>query len=66
MLNWFKNLFLKQWEVQPCGCKYYQGCFTPLEVERCPKHEQEFQEWLKKQPPEPPKDDYDPNIYFIG
>lgn len=39
-----------------CGCKYYQGRFTPLEVEYCEKHEAEWKEWMKNRPPEPKKE----------
>lgn len=66
MFNWLWKLFEKKWDVRPCGCKYYQGTYTPLEVQHCEQHEAEFREWMRNRPPEPPRDDYDTNIYFCG
>jgi hypothetical protein len=61
MFEWFWKLFEKKWDVRPCGCKYYHGTFTPMEVEHCEEHEAEFREWRRNNPPEPKKDD---DTYF--
>lgn len=55
-IKWFLKLFSKKWDTMSCGCKYYQGRFTPLEVEYCEKHEAEWKEWLKNRPSEPKKE----------
>jgi hypothetical protein len=58
-------LFISPWEVQECGCRFREHTFCPIEFEHCEKHEKEFREWLRKQPPRPPAEP-DTNIYFCG
>ena len=53
MFGWFAKLFAKDWTVAPCGCKFYQGAFTPLERVECDAcREQRYAE-ARARPPEP-------------
>jgi hypothetical protein len=63
VLGWLKNLFVPPWTVQPCGCRFRESAFCPVEFKFCEPCEKEYREWLRKQPPRPPEPpDY--NLYW--
>lgn len=48
LIRWLRHQFLAEWTVAPCGCRFLERAFLPLECERCEKHEKEERE----RPPE--------------
>lgn len=63
MLRWFKNLFVKDWTIHPCGCKSYQGTFTPLEFVYCDACDKKRLEEARNRPAPARRDDGTDYIY---